>query len=146
MVGRLPGVHYFLLNGHSVGAIESASRFDCAAEIAVQTGMAFDITSVSCRILSLGHILIGYVFDAVIAIAHSDPDDGNEDDRNGVYRVSKPGEAIGSWYNCSPSPVFIYSQKEISPAIEIRDLYVYVTQMRVSCQCVIEFQTMCNFR
>ena len=47
--------------------------------------------AVSCRTLSLGHILMGYVFGAVIAIAHGNLDGGNEDDRDDVHHVAKPG-------------------------------------------------------
>ena len=82
------GGHYRLWNGHSIGAIKSASRFDCSAKIAAKTRMAFNITAVSCWTLSLGHILIDYVFGAAIAIAHGDVDGDDKDDSEGVHHIS----------------------------------------------------------
>ena len=50
--------------------------------------MAFNITAVSCWTLSLGHILIDYVFGAAIAIAHGDVDGDDKDDSEGVHHIS----------------------------------------------------------
>ena len=81
------------LSGRSIGAIESASRFDCAAKIAAQARMMFDLMAAICRTFSLGHILyvIDYVFGATIVIAPSDGDDDNEDGSGGVHRAAKSG-------------------------------------------------------
>ena len=77
------------LNGGSVGAIETASRFGCAAKIAAQAKIMFNLMAVSCRTCSLGHILTNYVFGATIIIAHGDDDGSGEDGRNGVRRAAK---------------------------------------------------------
>ena len=52
--------------------------------------MAFNIVAASCRTLSLGHILINYVFSAVITIAHGDPGGDDKDNRGGVHHVAYP--------------------------------------------------------
>ena len=57
-------------------------------KIAAQTRMVFNIMAVSCRALSLGHILINYVFGPAIVIAHGDSDGGDEGDRDGVHCVA----------------------------------------------------------
>ena len=44
--------------------------------------------AVSCRTLSLGHLLMTYSFGAAIHIAYGNPDDGNEDGHGGVRRVA----------------------------------------------------------
>ena len=46
------------------------------------------IIAVSYRTLSLGHLLMGYVFGAAIRIAYDDRDGGDEDGRDGVRRVA----------------------------------------------------------
>ena len=42
-------------------------------------------------LLSLGRVLIDCVFSAATAIAHGDPDDINEEGRNGVHHAAKSG-------------------------------------------------------
>ena len=49
---------YKMVYGRSVGTIESESRSDCAAEIAAQARMVFNLMNVSCRTFSSGHILM----------------------------------------------------------------------------------------
>ena len=51
--------------------------------------MTFDITAVSCRTFSLGHILINYVFGGAINIAHDDGDGGDKEGLDGVRRIAK---------------------------------------------------------
>ena len=73
MVGRSSGGHYLLQNGCSVGAIESASKFDSGGEITAKIRTAFNLIDVSCQTFSLVHKLIDYAFDAAIPIAHGNP-------------------------------------------------------------------------
>ena len=53
--------------------------------------MTFNLMAVSCRTVSLGHVLIDYAFGAAILIAHGDPDGGDEDGRDGVRSAAKSG-------------------------------------------------------
>ena len=53
--------------------------------------MMFNLTAVSCRTFSLGHMIINYVFAAVIEITNGDSNGGNEDGRKGVPHAAKLG-------------------------------------------------------
>ena len=89
MVGRSSGGHYLLQNGCSVGAIESASKFDSGGEITAKIRTAFNLIDVSCQTFSLVHKLIDYAFDAAIPIAHGNHDCDSDDGRGGVRSVAK---------------------------------------------------------
>ena len=69
---------------------ESASRFACAAEIAAQARMMFNLMAVSCQTFILGQILINYAFGATVAITHGN-DGGGDEDRRGVHHAAKSG-------------------------------------------------------
>ena len=47
--------------------------------------------ALSCRIFSLGLILIDYALGAAIRIAYGDPDSGDEDGRDGARSAVKSG-------------------------------------------------------
>ena len=47
--------------------------------------------ALSCRIFSLGLILIDYALGATICIAYGDPDGGDEDGRDGSLSAVKSG-------------------------------------------------------
>ena len=50
-----------------------------------------NLEALSCRIFSLGHILIDYAFGAAIRIAYGDPGGGDEDGRDGARSAVKSG-------------------------------------------------------
>ena len=100
MVVRKLGSQLRRLHGRPGGVIKSASRFDCAAEIAVQTRMTFNLTAVSCETFSLYHVLIDYVLGAVIDMAHGDSNGGGVDSRDGVHSAAKSG----SYYAAETAP------------------------------------------
>ena len=91
VVSYSSGDHYSLQNGRSVGAIESASRFDSAGEIAAKTKMIFYLMNVSCRTFSLDHTLIDYAVGSAIPIAHGNHNGGNEGGCDCVHRAAKSG-------------------------------------------------------
>ena len=59
-------------NGRPAGAIESASRFDGASEIAAKAIESIDLIALTCVTISLGHLLTGPSPGGAIAIVHGD--------------------------------------------------------------------------
>ena len=71
-----------------VSAFESAPRFKGADKSSAQTTISINLVALSCRIFSLGHVLVDYAFGAAIRIAYGDRDGGDEDGRDGACRVA----------------------------------------------------------
>ena len=65
--------------------------------------MTFNVTAVSCRTFSLGHILIDYVFGAATEIVHGNPDSGDEDGCDSARRPAKLDTATASRKQHLPS-------------------------------------------
>ena len=52
--------------------------------------------ALSCQTFSLGHVLIYHAFGAVVRVAYSDLDGGDEDNQGGVRRVASPSKAANT--------------------------------------------------
>ena len=78
---------------------------------------------ISCRTISLGHVLIDYALDAVILIAHGDSDGGDEDGQNGVRSLASAKS--GGYCAAKTTPIIKISalrmlQQPLMPATPVR--------------------------
>ena len=72
MVGRQSGGQQRRQNGRPAGAIESASRFYGASEIAAKAIVLINLIALTCQTISLDHIRIDPGLGGAIAIVHGD--------------------------------------------------------------------------
>ena len=62
-------------NSRPAGAIEAASRFDGASEIAAKAIGLNLLIALTCLTFSLAHVIIDHAFGATIAIVYGDRED-----------------------------------------------------------------------
>ena len=77
--------------------------------------------ALSCRIFSLGHLLIDYAFGAAIRIAYGDPDGGDEDGRDGARSAVKSGGYCAAKTTPLVKPLALrVLQHPLTPATPVR--------------------------